>query len=148
MDKLDKLIMNRIQGDFPLTGQPYKQLAQELNIAEDELLTRLRVLKERGIIRRLGAVFDSKKLGFSSTLVAAQVPEEKIDKAVAVINAYPGVTHNYQRAAEYNVWFTLIAESQERIEQILQEISDKTGAQKILNLPAVSFYKIKVNFNV
>ena len=148
MDKIDKKIINRIQGNFPLTSEPYKQLARELELSEEELLNRLKMLKEEGIIRRLGAVFDSQKLGFCSTLVAMQVPDDKIEETAEVVNAYPGVTHNYLRDAEYNMWFALIAESPQRIEQILEEIRQKTGVEKIRNLPALELFKIKVNFQI
>ncbi len=148
MDKLDKQIINRIQRNFPLTSRPYQQLAQELGLSEEELLKRLKALKAKGVIRHLGAVFDSQKLGFSSTLVAMQVPEDKLEQTARVVNAYPGVTHNYQRDTDYNMWFTLTAESGQRIEEILEEIRDKTGIKKILNLPATKLFKIKVNFQL
>jgi len=148
MDKLDRQIINRIQRDFPLTSRPYQQLSQELGLSEEELLQRLKVLKNEGLIRHLGAVFDSQKLGFSSTLVAMQVPEDRLEQTARAVNAYPGVTHNYQRNMDYNMWFTLTAKSKQRIEEILKEISEKTSIKKILNLPATSLFKIKVNFQV
>jgi DNA-binding Lrp family transcriptional regulator len=102
----------------------------------------------RGVIRRLGANFTSRKLGYTSTLCAARVAPEQLDRFVQVVNGYPGVTHNYLRRHRYNVWFTLIAESEARLTQILKEISQASGAQEILSLPAREVFKIKVDFPV
>ncbi len=148
MDQLDKKIINRIQKDFPVSSRPYQTLAEELGTNEAEVIERIKKLREDGFVRRLGAVFDSNKLGFSSTLVAMKVAEDEIDEVAEVVNAYPGVTHNYLRNAEYNMWFTLIAESKQRIEEILAEISRKTGIEEIHNLPAINLFKIGVNFQV
>jgi len=101
-----------------------------------------------GIIRRIGGNVNPEKLGFTSTLCAAQVPEDKIDKFVEVVNSYPGVTHNYRRNHDYNIWFTFIAESKEKIEKYLHEISLKTGVTEIHNLPALRRFKIKAQFEV
>ena len=84
-----------------------------------------------GIIRRIGANFNSRKLGFTSTLCAAQVPAEKISEFVEKVNQYPGVTHNYEREGDFNIWFTFIAESQEQIESSLKEIKNTTGIEDI-----------------
>ena len=88
------------------------------------------------------------RLGFVSTLCAARVPEEKIPLFSETVNQYPGVTHNYRRDHEYNIWFTFIAESMERIESHLEEIASKTGVAEILNLPATKVYKIRAQFEV
>jgi hypothetical protein len=93
-------------------------------------------------------VFDSKKLGYHSTLVAMRVPPEKIEETARIVSSYNGVTHNYEREDKFNLWFTLIAESKEKIEEIIAEIRQKTGISDILNLPAIRLYKIKVNFDL
>ena len=148
MDKLDKQILNRIQSDFPLVSRPYQELAEELGVSEQEVLNRVRVLRQKGIIRHLGAVFDSNKLGFYSTLVAMQVPRDKLEETARIVNAYPGVTHNYQRDMAYNMWFTLTAASESRAQEILERIRERTGIRKILNLPALNLFKIKVDFQL
>jgi DNA-binding Lrp family transcriptional regulator len=107
----------------------------------------VRKLKEVGIIRRIGASFSAKAVGFSSTLCAVRVPAEEVEEFVSVVNSYPGVTHNYEREGELNIWFTLIAPSRKRIKQILTEISRKTGIKEILDLPATKTFKISVDFN-
>ncbi|MBI5181626.1 MAG: Lrp/AsnC family transcriptional regulator [Nitrospirae bacterium] len=148
MEKIDKQILNKIQTDFPVAERPYKVIAEEFGLTEEAVINCVKKLKESGIIRRLGATFDSRKLGYTSTLVSAKVPVEKINDVTAVINKYPGVTHNYLRENSYNIWFTLIAPSKEAIEKILKTISDKTSIKEIRSLPAVKFFKVKVNFEM
>lgn len=148
MDDTDRAIINRIQSDFPITSRPYLTIAQELGLEEDEVVNRLIILKKRGVIRRIGANFVPGRLGFVSTLCAARVPQEKIAQFSETVNQYQGVTHNYRRDHNYNIWFTFIAESMEQIEAYLKEIASKTGVTEILNLPAAKVYKIKAQFDV
>jgi DNA-binding Lrp family transcriptional regulator len=147
MDDTDKKILDVIQSDFPIEERPYAAVGERLGLAEDEVLDRVRALKASGVIRRIGANFQSKKLGWVSTLCAAKAPEEKLDEFVEAVNAYPGVTHNYLRDHEYNVWFTFIAPSMEDVEKALAEITAATGI-KVLNLPASKMFKIKVDFKM
>lgn len=148
MDDVDRAILNRIQSDFPITTRPYRAIADDLGLDEDDVLKRVLHLKKTGIIRRIGGNFGPEKLGFVSTLCAAQVPDDKIDDFAYVVNSYPGVTHNYQRDNHFNVWFTFIAPSMDEIEANLKEISQKTGVRKILNLPATRVFKIKAHFDL
>ncbi|MBN1907478.1 MAG: AsnC family transcriptional regulator [Deltaproteobacteria bacterium] len=148
MDPTDKNILNEIQSGFPVTSRPFLEIGNRLGLSEDEVIVRIRRLKEDGIIRRIGGNFNSKKLGFTSTLCAAKVPEEKIVGFVEVVNGYIGVTHNYLRKNAYNIWFTFIAPDIASIEAALKEIALKTGVNDILNLPAEKMYKIKVDFEV
>ncbi len=148
MDAIDRKIINAIQSDFPISPKPYQELGERLRLPEDEILERIKALKAAGIIRRIGGNFHSHKLNYTSTLCAAQVPEDKIESFVAVVNRYPGVTHNYLRRNDYNVWFTFIAPSMSSIEKALKEISVKTGVKEIYSLPAVRMFKIKVDFEV
>ena len=143
----DRLILNEIQRNFPVTHRPFLALARRLGMKEKEILERVQRLKEAGIIRRIGASFSARAVGFSSTLCAAKVPSEKIEKFVSVVNSYPGVTHNYEREGDFNLWFTLIAPSRKRIEEILAAISRRTGVRPILDLPATNTLKIAVDFN-
>lgn len=148
MDEIDKRIVNEIQSDFPVTARPYVELGRRLGLPENEVMARVRRLKSRGIIRRIGGNFHSKRLSYTSTLCAAKVSTEKMDHFVEVVNRYPGVTHNYLRSHTYNVWFTFIAEDMERIRGALREISSETGVTEIRNLPARRTFKIKVDFEV
>ena len=148
IDDSDRAILNRIQSDFPITSRPYLGVADELGLTEKEVLNRVSRLKEAGIIRRIGGNFVPDKLGYVSTLCAAKVPEERIERFAEVVNRYPGVTHNYRRDNKFNIWFTFIAPSMEEIEQNLREISEKTGITDILNLPATKEFKIRAQFDV
>lgn len=148
LDKLDKSLLNLIQENFPLVPQPFVELAGQLNITEEEVIRRLKSLQEQGIIKHLGAVFDSGKLGYNGTLCMVKVPSNILDQVTAVINSYPEVTHNYLRNHPYNVWFTLQAKTPEKLTALLEEIKQKTGLEEINSLPATHTFKIKVNFNL
>jgi DNA-binding Lrp family transcriptional regulator len=148
MDVTDRKLLNLIQQDFPVTAEPLAEVAARLGIAEAELLERVGKLKEEGIIRRIGAVFDLRRLGFVSTLCAARVPEERIRRFVEVVNACPGVTHNYRRDDEYNIWFTLIIPSEEELAETMAGIKRESGISDILSLRATRTFKINARFEV
>ncbi len=147
LEKTEKQLLDIIQTGFPICPRPYAELGKELGISEEEALEVVRSLKETKLIRRLGANFQSAKLGFRSTLCAAKVPDDKLDLFIETVNSYTGATHNYLRKHEFNVWFTMIASSWEKVEATLAEITEKTGIN-ILNLPAIKLYKIKVDFRL
>ncbi|MCL2123580.1 MAG: siroheme decarboxylase subunit alpha [Desulfovibrionaceae bacterium] len=147
MDSTDRRLLDIIQTDFPLAPRPYAVLGERIGISEREAFDRVRDLKKRNIIRRLGANFQSAKLGFRSTLCAAKVPPEKMDAFTAEVNAQPGVTHNYLRKHEYNIWFTCIGPSWDAVCDTLDGITQRTGIS-ILNLPAAKLYKIRVDFQM
>lgn len=145
MDAIDRRILDVIQSGFPLAARPYAELGRDLGLTEAEALARVRALKESGVIRRIGANFQSAHLGWHSTLCAAKVPPEGLDDFVATVNAHPGVTHNYLRDHEFNVWFAFIGEDPETVQQALADISAATGVD-VLYLPATRLFKIKVDF--
>lgn len=148
MDDIDRRILNRIQKAFPVCEEPFRVIGGELGLGEREVLERIRRLKAEGVIRRIGAVIDPKKLGFVSTLCAARVPEEKVRDFVEVVNRYRGVTHNYRRNHDYNIWFTFIAESPEALERVLEEIKAGTGVDDIVSMPAKRTFKINAAFEL
>lgn len=148
LDDIDKALLNRIQSDFPIDARPFLKIGQELGLDEDEVIDRVRRLKEKDIIRRIGGNFSPEKLGYVSTLCAGRVHEEDLGHFTRTVNNYPGVTHNYLRDNTFNVWFTFIAPSRKNIEKSLEEISEKTGIRDILNLPATRVYKIRAHFNL
>jgi len=148
MDNTDKKILNEIQSDFPIVSRPYLELGERLNLSEDDVVKSVKRLKDKGVIRRIGGNFHSGRLDFASTLCAAKVPEEEIDHFVEVVNRYPGITHNYLRDHDYNIWFTFIAQDKNFIEEALKKISAETGVTEIRNLPAVKTFKIKVDFEI
>jgi len=145
MDAKDRELLNEIQSSFPVEPHPYRVIGGRIGIGEQEVLARIACLKAEGIIRRIGASINSRRIGFVSTLLAARVAPEKLDSFVKEVNACPGVTHNYERKHEYNVWFTLIAPSAEEKRRIIRELEDRTGIE-ILELPAKRIFKIRVDF--
>ncbi|WP_027719420.1 AsnC family transcriptional regulator [Desulfovirgula thermocuniculi] len=148
LDNLDRQLLNLIQSKLPLTPEPYKELARALGSSEEEVINRIRGLIERGVIRRLGAIFDSRRVGYTGTLCALKVPPERIPEVAGIVNRLPGVTHNYLRDHPYNMWFTLLAESPEELNAAIEEIKRLTGIEDLLNLPAEKVFKIRVNFEL
>jgi DNA-binding Lrp family transcriptional regulator len=148
MDLVDRHIVTLIQAGFPVEERPYEAIGKKVGISEDEVIRRLKDIKESGEIRRMGASFDSRKLGYSSTLCAVHVPEEKMQAAIDAINSYHNITHNYERNHHYNVWFTVIAPSPARVDEILHEIEQSAGVGPIINLPASRLFKIQVDLPV
>ena len=148
LDNTDKKLLDIVQDAFPLTSEPYREMASLLGVSEENVLLRLKRLKDEGIIRRMGAIFDSKKLGYCSTLCAMRVPARRVDEVARIVNEHPGVTHNYLRNDEYNVWFTITARSQQELDRIMDEIRKKSGIQALIDLPAVRTFKIRVRFQM
>lgn len=161
MDELDRRILEVLQHDFPLQARPFEVLAQRLECEAELLWHRVETMLETGVIRRLGASFDSRKLGFSSTLAAARVGSELVDRAAQVIGRYPEVTHSYLRdyavgsqpqkdatGVPFNLWFTIIAVNEQRIETILREIRTELSldAADVLNLPRKRTFKLDARF--
>jgi len=148
MNGIDKRILNILQKEFPLTERPFQIVAEKCGISEDEALSRIQELKDVGIIRRIGAVFDGAKLGRVSTLCAACVPQDKLKNFVDAVNVSKGVTHNYLRDNEYNVWFTVNAANADELELFLTDLKKKTGISDILDMRAVRTFKIDATFEV
>lgn len=145
MDAYDKQILDIIQSSFPVDPRPYAVVGGAVGLTEAEVLARVRRLKAEGVIRRMGANFGSRELGWKSTLCGAEVPTDKLDLFIAEVNKHQGVTHNYLRDHKFNVWFALIAPNSETVEAILADITANTGVE-IMNLPASKLFKIKVDF--
>ena len=144
MDTIDKKLLNLIQNEIPIDKRPFKILGEKLFLTENEVLKRVNNLKNEGIIRRIGGIFNSRKMGYASTLCAAKVPENKIEEVSACINEYHEVTHNYIREDEYNMWFTVITFSKENLYKILEEIKINTNLQDIISLPSAQYFKVRV----
>ncbi|NIA20541.1 MAG: radical SAM protein [Anaerolineaceae bacterium] len=148
MDELDRKIVTAIQSQLPVAERPFDVLAKRLKVDGCRLLQRLADLKGRGLIRRLGPIFDSRRLGYVSTLVAAQVPPDQLAETAARVNRLPGVTHNYSRHHAYNMWFTLTARSEAKLEQTLEQLRRETGLDTFHSLGALAVYKIRVVFDL
>ena len=147
MDAIDRKILNLIQTAFPVEAEPYRWIGEQVGVTGGEAFDRVRRLRESGMIRRIGAVFDPKILGFVSTLCAAQVSDEKLEDFVGQVNRYPGVTHNYRRNHAYNVWFTVIAAGEAELNSFLNEIRENTGITDLISLRAVRTFKINARFD-
>lgn len=145
---LEKDVLEFLQANFPVAEQPFSVLAEKLHCSAEEVLNTIKKLKNEGYIRRIGAFFDSKKLGYTSTLCAMKVPADKLPLVIKTVNALDQVTHNYLREYEYNIWFTLLAPTEKELKNIIEHIKMSTGIEDILNLPTVETFKIKVNFNL
>jgi DNA-binding Lrp family transcriptional regulator len=148
LDQTDRDLLNIVQNGLPVVPEPYRALAEELHVSEEEIIRRLGRLKDAGVIRRLGAVFDSRRVGYKGTLCALKVPPEQISEVAAIINGFRGVTHNYLRDHEFNMWFTVLAESQDKLEQTIENIRGQTGIKELLSLPAENVFKIGVHFKI
>jgi DNA-binding Lrp family transcriptional regulator len=144
----DKALLNIIQTNLPLDSRPFAVLAERLGTDEQRVLDRLRVLKENGYIRRIGPFFDSVQLGYVGTLVAVEVTTDCIAEVAAVINAYPGVTHNYEREGRFNLWFTLLSPDLEAQREVLNAVGSLPGVVNILSLPATKKFKVSVQFTL
>ena len=153
MDKLDQLILRELQDDFPLSERPYEVIADRLQISCEKLWDRVKWMLDEGVIRRLGASFDSNKLGFSSTLAAVSVGPECVDRAAKIIGEFAEVTHSYLRSPRtssvqgkdvFNIWFTIIASDDKRIENILEQIRTSLSLEssQVLNLPVKRLFKL------
>lgn len=147
MENLDQQLLDIIQYDFPIDSKPYELIGERLGISETEVIDRIEKLKNDGIIRRVGGIFDSRKLGYKSLLCAIKVEDSKTDSVAEVLNKYPGITHNYKRTHEYSVWFTLIADSVDRKEKIIKEIETEIGYE-IHQFPANNIYKLRAVFKI
>ena len=144
---LDKKLLDILQNRFPLSATPFQDLAEELGLAEEEVVENVRHLIEEGVIRRIGAIIDARTIGYHSTLCACQVPPGELEAVAAAVSALKGVTHNYQRDHRYNLWFTLSAPSAQASEQLLTELEEQTGV-KMVAMPATRLYKIDARFEM
>ena len=148
MDDLDKRILTAIQSDLPVAERPFDAVAARLGVGAGEVVERVGRLLAGGVIRRLGPVFDSRRLGYVSTLVAAKVPADRLEEVAETVNRLPGVTHNYARGGAYNLWFTLTERSQAALDRTLERLRGETGIADIHSLPALAVYKIRVHFDL
>jgi len=147
MDKMDRNIINILQTGFPLSEEPYAEVAVQLGITETELLNRLsRLLKEK-TLTRFGPMYDAQKLGGAFSLVAIQVPEDDFDNVTEVVNSYPEVAHNYQRDHDFNMWYVLATETPEQIDEVNRDIERRTGL-KVFNMPKLEEYFIGLQLRV
>jgi DNA-binding Lrp family transcriptional regulator len=150
LDELDKRLLNLMQGRFPVAPRPYQHVASEAAVSEQEVLTRVQRLLDERIIRQVTPIFDTRALGYSSMLVAAKVDPENPWRAATIINQHPGVSHNYLRNHEFNIWFTIATEPGSRLglEGTLDVLARLAGAESIRQLPTLKLFKIRMDLEM
>jgi siroheme decarboxylase len=150
LDETDKRLLNLLQGSFPLAERPYAEVARLAELSEDETLRRTRRLLDERIIREVTPIFDTRVLGYSSMLVAARVDPEHPWRAAKIINSHPGVSHNYLRDHDFNLWFTIATEpgSKLGVDGTLDVLADLTGAESVRQLPTLRLFKIRMDLEM
>jgi DNA-binding Lrp family transcriptional regulator len=150
LDELDKRLLNVLQGSFPIAERPYAHVAGLAEVPEDEVLARTKRLVDERIIREITPIFDTRVLGYSSMLVAAKVDAENPWRAAKVINSHPGVSHNYLRDHDFNIWFTIATEPGSRLglDGTLEVLQRLTGAESVRQLPTLRLFKIRMDLEM
>jgi DNA-binding Lrp family transcriptional regulator len=150
LDATDKRLMNMLQSSFPLEPEPFALVASELELPVDEVMSRTQRLLDQRIIREITPIFDTRALGYSSMLVAAKVDSEHPQRAARIVNSHPGVSHNYLRTHDFNLWFTIATppDSKLGLERTLDVLMDLTGAQSMRQLPTLTLFKINMNLEM
>jgi len=150
LDDLDKRLLNLMQGSFPLEPRPYLRVAELAEVPEDEVLARVGRLIDDRIIRQVTPIFDTRVLGYSSMLVAAKVDAENPHRAAKIVNSHPGVSHNYLRNHDFNMWFTIATEPDSKLglQGTLDVLQELTGAESVRRLPTIKLFKIRMDLEM
>ena len=150
LDELDRKLLNLLQGSFPIASHPYAHVAELAGLPEQEVLTRTKRLLDERIIREITPIFDTRVLGYSSMLVAAKVDPENPWRAAKIINSHPGVSHNYLRDHDFNLWFTIATEPDSALglDGTLQLLERLTGAESVRQLPTLRLFKIRMDLEM
>ena len=150
LDETDKRLLNLMQGRFPLERRPFARVAELADVPEAQVLSRVQHLIDQRIIRQVTPIFDTRALGYGSMLVAAKVDPEYPHRAAKFINSHPGVTHNYLRNHDFNLWFTLAVEKDSKLgmDGTLEVIARETGAESIRQLPTLKLFKIRMDLEM
>jgi DNA-binding Lrp family transcriptional regulator len=150
LDDLDRKLLNLMQGSFPIAARPYAEVAKLAEVSEDEVIARVKHLIEQRIIRQVTPIYDTRAFGYGSMLVAAKVDPEFPHRAAQIINSHPGVSHNYLRNHEFNLWFTLAVEEESKLglQGTLDVMQELTGAESIRQLPTLKLFKIRMDLEM
>ncbi|HEX8744605.1 MAG TPA: AsnC family transcriptional regulator [Thermoleophilaceae bacterium] len=150
LDDVDRQLLNLLQGRFPLEPRPFLRVAELAGTSEDEVLARTRRLLDDRIIRQLTPIFDTRALGYKSMLVAAKIDPEHPHRAARVVNAHPGVSHNYLRNHDFNLWFTIATEPDSKLglDGTLEVLAEEAGAESIRQLPTLTLFKIRMDLEM
>jgi siroheme decarboxylase len=148
MDELDRELLNVIQNDFPMVSAPFAELGRRLGIDETDALARIARLKDEHVIRQVSAIFDTRALGYRSSLVAMAVPKDRLERAAELINAHPGVSHNYRRNHEFNLWFTVAVPYTSDLQAHVDRLHEDAGATSTRVLQTLRMFKIGVDLDM
>ena len=148
MDLVDRKILNIIQTRFPLVEMPFAEIGDEIDLPEEEVIERISELKSKNVVRQISAIFDTRRLGYKTTLVAMRLPANELDTAAQIINEHPGVSHNYARNGHFNLWFTVAVPPYEDLAETVEDMASRTGAESYRLMPTIKFFKIGVNFDM
>ena len=148
MDESDKELLNEIQWTFPLVTRPFDAIAKKFDTTPEDIKTRLNKLKEIGVLRQLSAIFDTRKLGYTSSLVAMEIESDKLEHVASQINRHPGVSHNYERDHQFNLWFTLAVPPGTDLKDELEKFNVLKGINKVRMLPTLQLFKIGVKLDM
>lgn len=146
MDEIDQQLVSLMQTSFPLTVHPYQEIAEQLDISINDCLQRIQKLMDDKVIRRIGGILQSDKIGYTSTLCALHIPQTEVERVATMLNQFSSITHNYERNHEFNLWFTFI-DHKDCIQQSLQELSEYIG-YPITTFPSMYRIKSKVMLDV
>ena len=148
LDVTNRQLLNILQSSFPLVEAPFDDIGQRLGIPASDVKDRIQALKDKHFIRQISAIFDTRRLGYKTVLVATRFAPDKLDAGARIINEHPGVTHNYARSGPFNLWFTLAVPPNESLEETVEEMARRTGAELYRLMPTIRFFKIGVNFDM
>jgi len=148
MDDFDKELLNEIQWTFPLVTRPFDAIAKKFETTPEKIKTHLNELKEIGVLRQLSAIFDTRKLGYTSSLVAMEIESEQLEYVASQINRHPGVSHNYERDHQFNLWFTLAVPPGSDLKDELEKFNVLKGIKKVRMLPTLQLFKIGVKLDM
>ena len=147
-DDTDRSLLNILQSDFPLTSRPWEGISSSLGISSAEVIRRVGELERKNVIREINAIFDTRRLGYQSTLVAMRIPDERLSSSAARLNKHPGISHNYSRNGYFNLWFTLALPPARSLENEVAALARAAYASKTRMMPTLRFFKIGVNFDM
>jgi DNA-binding Lrp family transcriptional regulator len=148
VDTIDKQLLNIIQREFPVVAEPFRAIGEKVGLLEGEVIARLAALKDARIIRQISAIFDSRALGYQSSLAAFRVTSDRVDITAEIVNAHPGVSHNYLRNHDYNLWFTITVPPGTTVESEVKRLAEKAEPLAYRLFPTIRLYKIGVTFDM
>jgi siroheme decarboxylase len=146
LDEVDRRLVDRLQSELGVVERPFATVGEDIGVSEAEVLERAQRLRDSGLIRQTSAIFDTRKLGYTSALVAAMLPPEQLESGAAVVSAHPGVSHNYEREHAFNLWFTLAIPPGESFDSALEDLKTRAGFLKCRPLPSLKVFRIGVRF--